>query len=106
VPIAVVAAIGEQHIRRPRAKIAESIEQRLSEVGAGPGAAAVEEHEQLAAMSSAGGHYKYLVQVSVDEWALDREADDRRAPGARIASSPVTRPEPRSAGDENDQPER
>jgi hypothetical protein len=105
-PIAVVAAIGEQHIRRSRAETVESIEQRLTEVGAGPGATAVEEHEQLAVISSACGHYQYLVQVSVDEWAVDRKADDCGASGARIAPPPVTGPKPRSAGDENDQPER
>jgi hypothetical protein len=106
VPVAVVAAVGEQHVRRAPAEIVESIEERLTEVGAGPGAAAVEEDEQLATTSAAGGHDEYLVQVSMDEWAVDRKAHDGCATSARVAPSPVADAEPRSAGDEDDQPER
>jgi len=106
VPIAVVAAIGEQHVGSSTAEIVESIEQRLTEVGARPGASAMEEYEQLAARSAVGGHDEYLVQVSVDEWAVDREADDRCASGTRIAPSPVADAEPRCTSDKDNQPDR
>ena len=101
-----VAAIGEQHVRSPPTEIVESIEQRLTEVGVGRGASAVKEYEQLAAMSATGRHDQYLVQVSVNEWAVDREADECCASGARIAPLPVADAEPRCASDEDNQPER
>ena len=100
-----VAAVGEQHVGSSTAEVVEGIEQRLPEVGARPGASTVQEDEQLAATSATCGYDEYLVQVSVDEWAVDCEADDRGASGARIAPSPVADAEPRGAGDENDQPE-
>ena len=104
-PIAVVAAIGEQHVRSPTAEIVERVEQRLTEVGARPGASAVKEYKQLAVRSASRGHDQYLVQVSVNEWAVDREGDDRCASGARIAPSPVADAEPRCTSDEGNQPE-
>jgi hypothetical protein len=36
VPIAVVAAVGEQHVRGSTGEVVESVEQRLPEVGARP----------------------------------------------------------------------
>jgi hypothetical protein len=106
VPVAVVAAIGEQYVRSSAAEIVESIEQRLTEVGVGRGASTVQEYEQLTAMPASRGHNEYLVQISVNEWAVDREAGDRCASGARIAPSPVAGAEPRHAGDEDNEAER
>jgi hypothetical protein len=102
----VVAAVGEQDVRSSTAEIVESIEQRLAEVGVRPGASAMEEHEQLAARSAAAGQDQDLVQVSVGEWAVDREADDCCASGTRVAPSPVADAEPRCPGDQDNQPER
>jgi hypothetical protein len=102
----VVAAVGEQHVRSSPTEIVESVEQRLTKVGVGRGAPTVQEYEQFTAMSAPGGHNQYLVEISVNEGAVDREAGDRCASGARIAPSPVADAEPRQASDEDDQPER
>jgi hypothetical protein len=100
----VVAAVGEQHVGCTPAEIVERIEERLAKVGGRPGASAVEEDEQRAASSAAGGLDEYLVQISMDEWTVNREAHDGRPARARVAPSPVADAEPYGDDDDDDQP--
>ena len=94
VPVAVIAAVGEQHDRRAGAEIVEPVEELLVQVRAGRRAASVQEDEQLAAARAAGRQDEDLVQVAVDEPALQREADDPRAARAPVAAPPVANADP------------
>jgi hypothetical protein len=53
-PVAVVAAVHEQHGGCPPAEIVKRVEERLAKIGVGRRAPPVEEDEQLASATAAG----------------------------------------------------
>ena len=95
-----VAAVGEQDVGRPPAEIVERIEQWLLEIRVRRRATPVQEDEQLAITTSPGRDDEDLVQIAVNELAVQREAHDRRAARAHIAAPPIAQPDPRRTGHE------
>jgi hypothetical protein len=88
VPVAVVAAVGEQHDRRSLPEPVELVEERLPQVRIRGRAAAAEEDEQLASFAAALRHDEDLVQVPLREATMEREAFD-----AGAARAPITTPQ-------------
>jgi len=102
----VVAAVREQHVRRAPAEGTQLVEERLAQVRGRCRAAAVQEHEQLTAVPAAARQHEDLVQVSMSEPAVDREADDPRAAWAAVAAAQIVDRDPRGDDEHEDDCER
>ena len=100
-----VAAVGEQDVRRPAAEIVKRVEERRLRFEIGRRAAPVQEDEQLAIATPTVRDDEDLVQVAPSELAVQREAQTVAPRVLTVAAPPVAQPDPRHAGDEQDDTE-
>jgi hypothetical protein len=87
VPVAVVAAVGQQDDRRAPPEVVQRVEERLAEHSRGTAAAAMEKDERPVAVLC--GYDADLVQVAMDEAAVQRVVLDSSAASRPVAADQV-----------------
>src|SRR3954454_5280207 len=94
VPVAVVAAIREQDVRRAGPLRAERLEERVAQGGARRGAAPVQPDEQRPPSTAAGRRDQDLAQGPVEEAAAQLETDDLCSFGAVVTPNRIANRHP------------